>query len=83
MKIVVTGTRGIPDVMGGVETHCEELFPRIAAKGFDVTVIRRKSYVHDELKEWKSVKLVDIETPKKKAFEAIIHTFKAINAAKK
>lgn len=83
MKIVVTGTRAIPDVMGGVETHCEELFPRIAEKGFDVTVIRRKSYVHDELKEWKGVKLVDIETPKKKAFEAIIHTFKAINAAKK
>ena len=27
MKIIVTGTRGIPDVMGGVETHCEELFP--------------------------------------------------------
>lgn len=83
MKIVVTGTRGIPNVMGGVETHCEELFPRIAAKGFDVTVIRRKSYVHDEMKEWNGVKLVDIETPKKKAFEAIIHTFKAINAAKK
>lgn len=83
MKIVVTGTRGIPDVMGGVETHCEELFPRIAAKGFDVTIIRRKSYVHDGFKEWKRVKLVDIETPKKKAFEAIIHTFKAINTAKK
>ena len=28
MKIVVTGTRGVPNVMGGVETHCEELFPR-------------------------------------------------------
>ena len=33
MKIIVTGTRGIPDVMGGVETHCEELFPRIARRG--------------------------------------------------
>ena len=42
MKIIVTGTRGIPDVMGGVETHCEELFPRIARRGEDVTVIRRK-----------------------------------------
>ena len=30
MKIVVTGTRGIPNVMGGVETHCEELFRRNA-----------------------------------------------------
>ena len=53
MKIVVTGTRGIPNVMGGVETHCEELFPRIAAFGEDVTLIRRASYVNDGLKEWK------------------------------
>lgn len=82
MKIVVTGTRGIPNIMGGVETHCEELFPRIAAKGYDVTVIRRKSYVRDSLTEYKGVKLIDIETPKKKSFEAIIHTFKAILKAK-
>ena len=83
MKLVVTGTRGIPNIMGGVETHGEELFPRIAAKGVDTTVIRRKSYVHDTLTEWKGVKLVDIDTPKKKSFEAIIHTFRAINKAKK
>lgn len=83
MKIVVTGTRGIPDIMGGVETHCEELFPRIAGKGVDVTVIRRKSYVNDSLKVWNGVKLLDIETPKKKSFEAIVHTFRAINSAKR
>lgn len=83
MKIVVTGTRGIPNVMGGVETHCEELFPRIAEKGADVTVIRRNSYVHDSLEEWRGVRLVDVATPKKKAFEAIIHTFKSINVAKR
>lgn len=83
MKIVVTGTRGIPNIMGGVETHCEELFPRIAKMGFDVTVVRRKSYVKENLAEWHGVNLVDVETPKKKAFEAIIHTFRAINKAKK
>ena len=68
MKIVVTGTRGIPNVMGGVETHCEELFPRIAGMGFDVTLIRRASYVADNLSEWQGVNLIDIATPKKKAF---------------
>lgn len=83
MKIVVTGTRGIPNIMGGVETHCEELFPRIAKQGFDVTVIRRTDYVKDDLKEWKGVKLVNIDSPKKKSFEAIIHTFRAINEAKR
>lgn len=83
MKIVVTGTRGIPNIMGGVETHCEELFPRIAARGHDVTVIRRKNYVTDRLTEWEGVKLVDIETPHRKSFEAIIHTFKAVLKAKR
>ena len=82
MKIVVTGTRGIPNVMGGVETHCEELFPRIAKKGNDVIVVRRKNYVHDGLMEWNGVKLIDIESPKKKSFETIIHTLKAVNKAK-
>ena len=81
MKIVVTGTRGIPDVMGGVETHCEELCPRLAALGADVTVVRRKSYVSDGLTQWKGVKLVDLPSPKRKAFEAIVHTFRAINYA--
>ena len=83
MKIVVTGTRGIPNVMGGVETHCEELFPRIVRRGLDVTVIRRSNYVRDNLTEWNGVKLVDIDCPKKKSFEAIIHTFRAINEAKR
>lgn len=83
MKIAVTGTRGIPNIMGGVETHCEELFPRIAHLGFDVTLIRRANYVTDHLSEWNGVKLVTIPSPKKKSFEAIVHTFRAINAAKR
>lgn len=82
MKIVVTGTRGIPNIMGGVETHCEELFPRIARMGDDVVVIRRTNYVKDGLQEWNGVKLVNVDSPKKKSFEAIIHTFRAINKAK-
>lgn len=83
MKIVVTGTRGIPNIMGGVETHCEELFPRIARKGFEVTVIRRKSYVRDTLSSYKGITLSDIETPRKKSLEAIVHTFRAIVRAKR
>lgn len=83
MKIVVTGTRGIPGVMGGVETHCEELFPRIVARGHEVTIVRRKSYVHDTLTEWNGVHLTDITTPKRKSLEAIVHTFRAINLAKR
>jgi glycosyltransferase involved in cell wall biosynthesis len=84
MKVVVTGTRGIPNIMGGVETHCEELLPRLTGLGYDVTVIRRKSYVREEKPrtEWKGVKIIDINAPKSKKLEAIIHTFRAINKAK-
>ena len=77
-KIAVTGTRGIPNILGGVETHCEELFPRIAEQDFDITVIRRKDYTTDDLNEFNGVRLVDVDTPQKKSFEAIIHTFRAI-----
>lgn len=83
MKVIVTGTRGMPNIMGGVETHCEELFPRLVSRGFNVTIIRRESYVKDSLMEYKGVELVDIKTPKKKSFEAIVHTFKAILKAKR
>jgi glycosyltransferase involved in cell wall biosynthesis len=83
LNIVVTGTRGIPDIQGGVETHCQELFPRIAAsKGFDITVIRRKNYTRDRLTSYKGVALYDIRDIRKKSFEAIVHTFRAIWAAK-
>ena len=83
MKIVVTGTRGIPDILGGVETHCEKLFPLIAAKEFDVTIIRRGNYVHDNLSSYEGVSLYDIPNIKKKSLEAIVHTFRAIWAAKR
>lgn len=85
MKIVVTGTRGIPNIMGGVETHCEELFPRIAALGYDVTIIRRSCYVADDnvLSEYKGVKLKDVYAPRKKSLEAILHTFLAVIEAKR
>ncbi|MBE6327711.1 MAG: glycosyltransferase family 4 protein [Bacteroidales bacterium] len=83
MKVLVTGTRGVPNVMGGVETHCEELFPRLVDKGVDVTLIRRSRYVNDGLKEWNGINLLDIDCPKNKRCEAIIHTFKAIWKAKR
>lgn len=83
MKVFVTGTRGIPNVMGGVETHCEELYPRLVKLGVDVTLVRRSRYVNDGLNEWNGVKLLDVNCPKKKRYEAIIHTLKAIWKAKR
>ena len=78
MKIFVTGTRGIPDIPGGVEKHCQMLYPLIASMGHDIYVATRKSYVKEKYAIWKDVKLVHIYASKQKNFEAIVHTFFAI-----
>ncbi|OUS01652.1 glycosyl transferase family 1 [Flavobacteriales bacterium 33_180_T64] len=79
MKIIVLGTRGIPNILGGVETHCEELYPRICKLGHDVTIITRTPYVEDKtLLSYNGVKLKHIFAPKQKSIEAIAHTFLGI-----
>lgn len=82
MKIVVTGTRGIPNFLGGIETHCEELYPRIVQHGVNVDLIRRSNYVADALSEYKGVRLHNVSSPKNKSLETIIHTLKSVFLAK-
>lgn len=75
MKIIVLGTRGLPDIQGGVETHCQELYPRLVKLGFDVTLITRTPYVENKTnKEYKGVKLKHLFAFQKKSLEAVIHT---------
>lgn len=77
MKIIILGTRGIPDILGGVETHCQELYPRIQQLGnHNITVITRKPYVvNTQQTHYKSLQLKHLYAPKIKSFEAIVHTF--------
>jgi len=82
IRAFVTGLRGIPGVMGGVETHCEQLMPRLAARGVDVTVVCRKGY-GGERKTWRDVKLSVLYAPKRKSLEAIVHTLQAVWLAKR
>ena len=42
---MVLGIRGLPGVQGGVETHAEQLYPRLAALGCEVEAIVRKPFV--------------------------------------
>jgi glycosyltransferase involved in cell wall biosynthesis len=83
MKIVVLGTRGFPGVQGGVEVHCEKLYPRIAKLGCEVMVLTRKPYVNPQIRLYKGVKLVHVGCPKRKSLEAIVHSFKGVLVARK
>ncbi len=83
MKIFVTGTRGIPGIPGGVEKHCEELYPRIAAQGHDVVICTRDFYVQQRSEQWRGVKLLHCYAPHRKSMEAIVHTFLSLWKARR
>ena len=75
INVTVLGTRGIPDVQGGVETHCQNLYPEIYRQGSaEVCVIARSPYVNYRRSEYQGVKLKSLWAPKSRKFEAIIHS---------
>lgn len=80
MKIGVIGTRGFPGIQGGLETHCMELYTRLASMGgMSITVYRRTPYLERGNKDTKyeNIRFIDIKVPKKKFLETILHTFYA------
>ncbi|MDH6358223.1 glycosyltransferase family 4 protein [Parabacteroides sp. PF5-9] len=76
MKIVVTGLRGFPEMQGGIETHCEELYPRLIERGDEIIVVRRKGFVKENpvRKVYKGIHFKDLYSPKITGLEAAIHT---------
>jgi len=75
LKILFLGTRGFPNVQGGVEKHCEELTVNLVKEGCDVTVLTRKPYVDPTISNFKGVKLIPLPAVKSKFLEAFLHTF--------
>ncbi|MDH6313527.1 glycosyltransferase involved in cell wall biosynthesis [Parabacteroides sp. PFB2-10] len=80
MNIVVTGLRGFPNIQGGIETHCEELYPRLAGGECHVTVVRRKNFVKEDppYTNYKGVHFKDINAPRITGLEAALHTMYAV-----
>jgi len=81
VRVAVIGLRGVPDVMGGIETHCSQLLPRILSQApagdLEITVLARSVYVpvrgtHD------GVAQIPLWAPRRAALETIVHTFIAL-----
>lgn len=77
-RVVVLGLRGFPEVQGGVEAHCQHLYPRLARLGFRVTVLGRKGYIPDEPYDYQGVEVRPLWSPRKQSLEAICHTARGI-----
>jgi glycosyltransferase involved in cell wall biosynthesis len=78
MKLCAIGLRGIPDVMGGIESHCQQLYPRLVAQGVGVTVLARSPYVKEQPYEFQGVKVIPVWAMRHKFLETFLHTFVAI-----
>lgn len=82
IKIVVAGTRGFPGVQGGVETHCENLYPQLVKLGCEITVFTREPYVDINRDIYSGIRLIPLSCPRNKFLEAIVHTFKCVLKAR-
>lgn len=85
MKICVIGLRGMPGIMGGVETHCEELLPRIAAANpkLDIEVIGRSFYMGKDRKTVGRVRVTPLPSTRGKMSEAITSTLAGLLYARR
>ena len=77
MRIAVIGTRGFPNIQGGVERHCECLYPRFGDSVEAIKVYRRCPYLSPETKlaHYPKISFVDLPSTRIKGFEAVFHTF--------
>jgi len=75
MRIVAIGLRGFPDVQGGIEKHCEHLYPRLVTLGCEVIVLSRSPYTGRKPYVFNGVKIEPHWSPRQKTLEAFLHTF--------
>lgn len=75
MKIGVIGTRGFPGIQGGVEKHCERLYPRLPAQ-CQLVVFRRRSYVRSPA-TYPRIEFVDLPSTRVRGLEAALHSLLA------
>lgn len=75
LRVTWLGLRGLPGVQGGVETHAEQLCPRLAALGCRVTVLTRAPYQPSASGSlWQGVRLRRLWAPRHKHLETVLHT---------
>ena len=74
LRVMVLGIRGIPSVQGGVETHAEQLYERLAQMDCDVEVLVRSPFVPATRRTFGSIRLRRIWAPRSTGYEALVHS---------
>jgi glycosyltransferase involved in cell wall biosynthesis len=74
VKVMVLGIRGLPGVQGGVETHAEHLYARLARLGCSVEAIVRTPFVPKGTTHAGAIRLRRIWSPRRPGAEALLHS---------
>ncbi len=76
MKVFVVGARGFPDVPGGIEKACKELYKRLAKyNNIEITALVISKYYKNKIKEWNGVRFIYIKSVSSKNFEKLFYGF--------
>ena len=78
LKVIVLGIRGLPNVQGGVETHAEHLYQRMAELGCEVEVIVRSPFVSREVRNLGAIRITRIWSPTYPGLETLLHSLLAV-----
>lgn len=75
--VYVLGVRGFPNVQGGIETHSENIYPRISKAGYKIVVLGRAPYLANIVSgaEYQGVTMKKLWSPTSTGIEAFVHTF--------
>ena len=83
--LCVLGMRGIPGVMGGVESHCEELLPRVARNmpHARIVALGRKPYIGAEERTFRGIQVVPLPSPRRQSIETLVSSFLGVLYARR
>jgi len=74
VKVLVIGIRGMPSVEGGIETHAEQLYPRLAVLGCKIEALVRTPFVPRHTGDFGLIRIRRLWSPRKVGYEALIHS---------
>jgi glycosyltransferase involved in cell wall biosynthesis len=77
--VMMIGSRGIPNVQGGVEKHIEMIGTELVQMGWDVDVIGRRHYLPSASQTmWNGIRIIPLWAPRKMVLEAIGNSVAAV-----
>lgn len=78
-RVMMLGSRGIPNVQGGVEKHIEMIGTELVQMGWDVDVIGRRQYLASTSESvWNGIRVIPLWAPKRMILEAIGHSIAGV-----